>query len=157
MTGQPPHNFQYHEYLKKILGTDKQGTSLFIATEKDFGKGNKLEFPYRSYFYVFGLFHEGNRKMKIGTNEYDLKAKTLTMVGPGIVRHWKDSNWSPSCHYFKPQTLECLIDSQAFVFQHPLSISSYFDGFYLRIGRFYLNFIFLNHKRLIIKPIVKRL
>jgi AraC family transcriptional regulator, transcriptional activator of pobA len=100
MIGQPPHNFDYHEYLKKILGTDKQGTSLFIATEKDFRKGNKLEFPYRSYFYVFGLFHEGNRKMKIGTNEYDLKAKTLTMVGPGIVRHWKDSNWSPSCHSF---------------------------------------------------------
>lgn len=100
MIGQQPHNFDYHEYLKKILGTDKQGNSLFIATEKDFEKANKLDFPYRSYFYVFGLFHEGNRKMKIGINEYDLKAKTLTMVGPGIVRHWKDSNWNLSCHTF---------------------------------------------------------
>jgi AraC family transcriptional regulator, transcriptional activator of pobA len=100
MIGQQPHNFEYHEYLKKIIGTDKHDTSLFIATEKDFKKGTILDFPYRSYFYVFGLFHEGNRKMKIGINEYDLKAKTLTMVGPGIVRYWKDSNWDFLCHTF---------------------------------------------------------
>jgi AraC family transcriptional regulator, transcriptional activator of pobA len=100
MTGQPPHNFEYHDYLKKIIGTDNHETSLFIATEKDFEKGSELKFPYRSYFFVFGLFHEGNRKMKIGINEYDLKAKTLTLVGPGIVRHWKDINWDFSCHTF---------------------------------------------------------
>ncbi len=100
MTGQQPRNFEYHDYLKKILGSEKNETSLFIATEKDFERGSELKFPYRSYFFVFGLFHEGNRKMKIGINEYDLKAKTLTMVGPGIVRHWKDSNWDFSCHTF---------------------------------------------------------
>jgi AraC family transcriptional regulator, transcriptional activator of pobA len=100
MTGQQPHNFDYHDYLKKILGSEKNETSLFIATEKDFEKGSELDFPYRSYFFVFGLFHEGNRRMKIGINEYDLKAKTLTMVGPGIVRHWKDSKWGFPCHTF---------------------------------------------------------
>jgi AraC family transcriptional regulator, transcriptional activator of pobA len=108
MTKQQPHNFDYHDYLKNILGTENNETSLFIATEKDFEKGSELDFPYRSYFFVFGLFHEGNRKMKIGINEYDLKAKTLTMVGPGIVRHWMDSNWDFSCHtfFFQPEFFE---------------------------------------------------
>jgi AraC family transcriptional regulator, transcriptional activator of pobA len=108
MKAQQPHNFEYHDYLKKILGTEKSNSSLFIATEKDFEKGSELAFPYRSYFFVFGLFHEGNRKMKIGINEYDLKAKTLTMVGPGIVRHWMDSNWDFSCHtfFFQPDFFE---------------------------------------------------
>jgi AraC family transcriptional regulator, transcriptional activator of pobA len=108
MTNQPPRNFEYNEYLKKILGTTNKEASLFIATEKDFEKGSELSFPYRSYFYVFGLFHEGNRKMKIGINEYEMKAKTLTMVGPGIVRHWMDSNWDFSCHtfFFQPEFFE---------------------------------------------------
>jgi AraC family transcriptional regulator, transcriptional activator of pobA len=100
MTEKHPHNFEYNDYLKKILSADKHNNSLFIATEKNFEKGSELDFPYRSYFFVFGLFHEGNRKMKIGINEYDLKAKILTLVGPGIVRQWMDCNWGFSCHTF---------------------------------------------------------
>jgi AraC family transcriptional regulator, transcriptional activator of pobA len=52
MTKQQPHNFEYHDYLKKVLGSEKNETSLFIATEKDFEKGSELNFPYRSYFFV---------------------------------------------------------------------------------------------------------
>jgi AraC family transcriptional regulator, transcriptional activator of pobA len=108
MKQKQPHNFEYNDYLKKILGTTKQETSLFIATEKDFDKASELDYPYRSYFFVFGLFHEGNRKMKIGINEYDLKAKSLTLVGPGIVRHWMDKNWDFRCHtfFFQPAFFE---------------------------------------------------
>jgi AraC family transcriptional regulator, transcriptional activator of pobA len=108
MKQQQPHNFEYNDYLKKILGNTNKEASLFIATEKDFEKGSELAYPYRSYFFVFGLFHEGNRKMKIGVNEYDLKAKTLTMVGPGIVRQWMDSNWDFRCHtfFFQPAFFE---------------------------------------------------
>jgi AraC family transcriptional regulator, transcriptional activator of pobA len=108
MAKEQPHNFEYNDYLKKILGNTNKEASLFIATEKDFEKGSELAYPYRSYFFVFGLFHEGNRKMKIGVNEYDLKAKTLTMVGPGIVRQWMDSNWDFRCHtfFFQPAFFE---------------------------------------------------
>jgi AraC family transcriptional regulator, transcriptional activator of pobA len=100
MTRQKPHNFEYHKYLQKILGADKPNISLFIATEKDFAKGGNINYPYRSYFYSFGLMHQGNCKIKIGINEYEIKAKTLTIVGPSIVRQWTENDWKGINHTF---------------------------------------------------------
>ena len=60
MSGQKPHNFEYHKYQQKILGANQTDTSFFIATEKDFAKGGNIDYPYRSYFYAVGLMHQGD-------------------------------------------------------------------------------------------------
>jgi AraC-like DNA-binding protein len=103
MTGQKPHNFEYHKYLQKILGAGQTATSFFIATEKDFAKGDIIDYPYRSYFYAVGLMHQGDCKIKIGINEYEIKNKTLSLVGPGIVRQWTKNDWKATNHtiFFK--------------------------------------------------------
>lgn len=103
MTGQKPHNFEYHKYLQSILGADHTDTSFFIATEKDFAKGGKIDYPYRSYFYAVGLMHKGDCKIKIGINDYEIKSKTLSLIGPGIVRQWIKNDWKATNHtiFFK--------------------------------------------------------
>jgi AraC family transcriptional regulator, transcriptional activator of pobA len=103
MAGQKPHNFEYHKYLQKILGADQTGNSFFIATEKDFAKGGNIDYPYRSYFYAVGLMHKGDCKIKIGINDYEIKTKTLSLVGPGIVRQWIKNDWKATNHtiFFK--------------------------------------------------------
>ncbi len=103
MTGQKPHNFEFHKYLQKILGADHTDTSFFIATEKDFAKGGNINYPYRSYFYAVGLMHKGDCKIKIGINDYEIKNKTLSLVGPGIVRQWTNNDWKATNHtiFFK--------------------------------------------------------
>jgi AraC family transcriptional regulator, transcriptional activator of pobA len=100
-----PHHFEYHKYLKKILGLDNSNTTFFIATEKDFANSPNLNYPYRSYFYVIGLMHEGNNKIKIGIKDYSLTNKTLSFVGPGIVRTWERNDWTASNHtiFFIPE------------------------------------------------------
>jgi AraC family transcriptional regulator, transcriptional activator of pobA len=103
MAGQKPFNFEYHKYLQKILGADQTDSSFFIASEKDFAKGDNIDYPYRSYFYVVGLMHQGDCKIKIGITDYEIKAKTLSLVGPGIVRQWTKNDWKATNHtiFFK--------------------------------------------------------
>lgn len=100
MATQTPHNFEYHKYLQVILGADQPDTSFFIATEKDFAKGGNIDYPYRSYFYALGLMHQGNCKIRIGITEYEIQKNSLTIVGPGIVRHWLENDWKVINHTF---------------------------------------------------------
>lgn len=108
MTGSKPHNFEFHKYLQKILGVNQPEASFFIATESDFANSDSLDYPYRSYFYVIGLMHKGNDKIQIGINDYDLDDKTLSVVGPGIIRYWKKNDWAAINHtiFFKAQFFE---------------------------------------------------
>lgn len=98
-----PHNFEFHQYLKKVLHSESFDSSLFIATEKDFANSPIIDYPYRSYFYVVGLMHHGNDKIKIGFSDYELTDKTLSFVGPGIVRQWESNDWNAANHtvFFK--------------------------------------------------------
>lgn len=103
MSESAPQNFEFHQYLKTVLHSEGMDKSLFLATEKDFANSPIIDYPYRSYFYVVGLMHSGNDKIKIGFNDYSLKDKTLSVVGPGIVRQWESNDWNASNHtiFFK--------------------------------------------------------
>ncbi|WP_422081415.1 helix-turn-helix domain-containing protein [Ulvibacterium sp.] len=88
-----PKEFEYKQYLREILLKNEPQIPLYIATEKDFKKGDGINYPYRSHFYAFGLLHERECKLQIGIDTYDLKKKSLTVVGPGIVRNWVANDW----------------------------------------------------------------
>ena len=100
MTEKVPYPFEYHTYLKRIVGAYQPDSSFFIATEADFAKGGNIDYPYRSYFYSLGLMHQGNCRIKIGVKEYEIKNQSLTIVGPGIVRHWLKNDWKVINHTF---------------------------------------------------------
>lgn len=102
-----PHNFEYHRYLQKVLGSDDSSVPFFIATEKDFAKGGNIDYPYRSYFYVIAIMHKGDCRLRVGINEYAIADKTLSVVGPGIVRSWTKNDWQAINHtiFFKPDFL----------------------------------------------------
>ncbi len=127
-----PHNFEYHQYLRQILQKNEPKSSLFIATEKDFSK-EKVTYPYRSSFYAFGLMHEDKCELQVGVNIYEIKAKSLTVVGPDIVRNWILNDWeTPNTTVFftpdyfkKPLYNNFLLDYDFFKIgaQHVLHLS----------------------------------
>ncbi|BFP43509.1 hypothetical protein FGF1_43540 [Flavobacteriaceae bacterium GF1] len=88
-----PKEFEYQQYLREILIQSEPQIPLYIATEKDFEKSEGINYPYRSHFYAFGVLHESDCKLQIGIDTYHLKKKSLTMVGPGIVRNWLSNTW----------------------------------------------------------------
>ncbi|MBQ4822713.1 AraC family transcriptional regulator [Aquimarina sp. MMG016] len=94
MINNVPKEFEYQQYLREILIKNEPQIPLYIATEKDFEKSDGINYPYRSHFYVFGLLHESECKLQVGINTYNLKKKSLTIVGPGIVRNWISNNWN---------------------------------------------------------------
>ncbi len=88
-----PKEFEYQQYLREILIRNEPQIPLYIANQNDFEKSDGINYPYRSNFYVLGLLHESNCKLQIGIDTYSLKRKSLTIVGPGIVRNWISNNW----------------------------------------------------------------
>lgn len=104
MRKKAPQNFEYHRYLQTVLGANDPTGNFFIATEQDFAKGGNIDYPYRSYFYVLALMHEGDCRLRVGVNEYDIVDKTLSIVGPGIVRSWTKNDWQGINHtiFFRP-------------------------------------------------------
>ncbi len=128
-----PHNFEYHQYLRQILKNTEPKSSLFIATEKDFSKEDALTYPYRSSFYAFGLMHADKYKLQVGVNTYGINAKSLTVVGPDIVRNWILNDWeTPNTTVFftpdyfkKPLYNNFLLDYDFFKIgaQHVLHLS----------------------------------
>ncbi|MGB5819396.1 MAG: AraC family transcriptional regulator [Saonia sp.] len=93
MKGEIPIDFEYQQYLREVLLESEPKSSLYIATEKDFSMNNGIEFPYRSNFYAFGILHQSKCELQVGINTYELKKKSLTLVGPRIVRNWTLNNW----------------------------------------------------------------
>lgn len=128
MSGTQPQNFEFHQYLKKILHSEGLDSSLFIATEKDFANSPVIDYPYRSYFYVVGLMHQGNDKIKVGFSDYELKDKTISFVGPGIVRQWENNDWNAVNHtvFFK-----------ADLFQKPFYSNFLVDYAYFKPGAYH--------------------
>lgn len=86
-----PHQFEFHAYLRKVLKHHDQQRPFFIANELDFQKGEKLNYPYRSYFFAFGLLHSGKCRIRVGIQDFEMKRRSLTIVGPGITRLWLDN------------------------------------------------------------------
>ncbi|RKN79694.1 helix-turn-helix domain-containing protein [Ulvibacterium marinum] len=93
MKSETLHNYNYQEYLKRVLQSKEVDVPIFIATEKEFASGEGIDHPYRSNFYSFGLLHQSECRLHVGINEYHLKKGSLTMVGPGIVRNWSSNSW----------------------------------------------------------------
>lgn len=93
MTKNAPKEFEYQQYLTEILLKNEPRVPLYIAGEKDFERSDGIDYPYRSNFYVFGLLHENRCELQIGINTYELKKKSLTLVGPRIVRSWITNDW----------------------------------------------------------------
>lgn len=107
MKNEIPTNFAYHDYLRQVLKKDNT-SPLNIFTEDDFRKVPALTYPYRSYFYVVGLLHDGKCKIKIGPSEYIMQPRSLTLVGPGISRMWVQNDWSAAntTLFFTPDVFE---------------------------------------------------
>jgi AraC-like DNA-binding protein len=106
-----PRNFDYLHYLQTILKSEN-ADPLYIATELDFNKSKGIPFPYRSYFYAFGILHDGERNLRVGFRDFTLKRRSLTIVGPGILRCWLDDHWSvkTTTIFFTATLLEYLVN-----------------------------------------------
>jgi AraC family transcriptional regulator, transcriptional activator of pobA len=90
---QSPKAFEYHNFLRDVLrrSDDK---AYFLASEKDFLRGALPRFPYRNYFYGIGMVKVGERRIRIGMEEFTLSKNTVMMIGPGIIRQWLDDDFS---------------------------------------------------------------
>jgi len=120
MPEQLPHNFAYHQYLQKVVGATHPDRPFFSATEADFAKSDGIGFPYRSYFYALGLLHEGQCRIRIGLEEYVLGKQSMTLVGPGIVRHWLENNWQVKNNtFFFTQDLFAKAFKPGFLIEYP--------------------------------------
>lgn len=109
MASQAPKDFSIDLYLRQLLRTGEKSRPFYVATEKDFAGSAGINYPYRSHFYVLALLHKGDCRIKIGINEYRLTERTVSFVGPGIVRHWTKTDWTAPNHtlffipeFFKP-------------------------------------------------------
>lgn len=86
-----PKTFEFHRFIEGILRTQTK-ESFFIANQSLFTESSP-DYPFRSYFFGIGLVYEGERSLRIGIEDYQLKAKDLLVVGPNIIRHWLDNHW----------------------------------------------------------------
>ncbi|WP_077923210.1 AraC family transcriptional regulator [Spirosoma sp. 209] len=94
MVQQTPFNFAFHQFLRQVVGTPALDGHLYVATEADFARAGNISFPYRSYFYAFGLMHEDQCRIRIGIRDFEVPKQALTLIGPGITRLWLDNNWN---------------------------------------------------------------
>ncbi|GAB2595300.1 helix-turn-helix domain-containing protein [Spirosoma areae] len=93
MVQQTPFNFAFHQFLQQVVGVHQLDRHVYLATETDFAKAGHIAFPYRSYFYAFGLMHEDQCRIRIGIRDFDVPRRALTLIGPGITRLWLENNW----------------------------------------------------------------
>jgi AraC family transcriptional regulator, transcriptional activator of pobA len=104
--------YEYHSFLRDVLQrTDER--AYFLASETDFQLGAPL-FPYRNYFYGLGIALEGNRTIRIGTELFEMKANSVMMIGPGILRHWQDDHFmaKQEAIFFTPDLFQLPIQPQ---------------------------------------------
>jgi AraC family transcriptional regulator, transcriptional activator of pobA len=84
-------SFEFQRFIEGVLKTQTK-ESFLIANQSQF-TDFQPDYPFRSYFYGIGLVHEGERLLRVGIEDYQLKAGDLLVIGPGIIRHWLDSKW----------------------------------------------------------------
>ena len=106
-----PKTFEFHRFVEGILHTQTQ-QSFFIANQSQFNESSP-DYPFRSYFYGIGLVYEGERSIRIGIEDYQLKAHDLLVVGPSIIRHWLDNHWDlkHTALFFTPDIFQSPINN----------------------------------------------
>jgi AraC family transcriptional regulator, transcriptional activator of pobA len=111
--------FEFHTFLKSILQTDTT-QPFFIANQSQFNE-NSPDYPFRNYFYGIGLVYDGERKLRIGIEDYTLKPKDLLVIGPSIIRHWLDNHWDykHAALFFTPELFQAPING-AFLSETPI-------------------------------------
>jgi AraC family transcriptional regulator, transcriptional activator of pobA len=124
--------FEFHRFIEGILHTQTK-EPFFIANQSLFTE-NSPDYPFRNYFYGIGLVYEGERNLRVGIEDFTLKAGDLLVIGPSIIRHWLDNNWSfkNTAIFFTPElfvspiTAQPLVDSPIFRsgIQHVISLSA---------------------------------
>jgi len=79
--------FNLFEYLKE---QQRQYMSVpYLLADKNTYKDARVRFPFRTFTYGIGITYSGKaEKFKIGSTDYEVKAGSLTTIGPGIVSHW---------------------------------------------------------------------
>lgn len=133
-----PKTFEFHRFVEGILRT-QTNESFFIANQSLFTESSP-DYPFRSYFYGIGLVYEGERSLRIGIEDYQLKAKDLLVIGPSIIRHWLDNHWDlkhtalffTSDIFQTPINATFLNESRVFRagIQHVISLSDTDFGFF---------------------------
>jgi AraC family transcriptional regulator, transcriptional activator of pobA len=123
--------FEFHRFVEGILHT--QTYEAFLITDETMFAQNPPHFPYRNYFYGIGLIEEGERTLRVGIEDYHLKAKDLLVIGPGIIRQWLDTNWmvKQKAIFFTPSLFESPINphflTDSFIFhlgiKHVISLN----------------------------------
>ncbi|CCH51817.1 hypothetical protein BN8_00765 [Fibrisoma limi BUZ 3] len=81
MVHQTPFNFEFHKFLRQVVGVAPADRHLYVATESDFQKAGNVKFPYRSYFYALGLMHEDRCRIRVGIQDFDVPRQAVTVVG----------------------------------------------------------------------------
>ncbi len=86
-----PKTFEFHKFVEGVLQTKTQAP--FLIANQDQFSDKSPDYPFRNYFYGIGLVQESGRKLRIGIEDFTLQAGDLLVIGPGIIRHWLDSDW----------------------------------------------------------------
>jgi AraC family transcriptional regulator, transcriptional activator of pobA len=85
-------SFEYHNFLRDVLRREDQ-RAYFLANQHNFQQGALPRFPYRNYFYGLGIAVGGSRQIRIGTKVFEMKAHSVMMIGPGVLRQWLDDHF----------------------------------------------------------------
>ncbi|MGL4630741.1 MAG: helix-turn-helix domain-containing protein [Leadbetterella sp.] len=114
-----PKTFEFHRFVEGILHTHTQ-ESFIIANQNSFNESSP-DYPFRSYFYGIGLVYEGERHLRVGIDDYHLKAKDILVIGPSIIRHWLDNNWdvNQTALFFTPDVFQAPL-SNGFLSESPI-------------------------------------
>jgi AraC family transcriptional regulator, transcriptional activator of pobA len=131
--------FEFHRFVEGILQTNTQQD--YLLTDQNRFAGSRLNYPYRNYFYGIGLVYEGERRLRVGINDYTLRAGDLLVIGSGTIRQWLDDNWGihQVALFFTPNLFtspinpQFLADSEVFRqdIQHVISLQNAdFDFFH---------------------------
>jgi AraC family transcriptional regulator, transcriptional activator of pobA len=83
--------FEFHRFVERLIHTDNN-LPYIVADESNF-KDAPIDYPYRNYFYGIALVYEGERTLRVGIQDFTLKAGDLLVIGPSMIRQWLDSRW----------------------------------------------------------------
>jgi hypothetical protein len=104
--------FEFHRFIEGILHTQTK-ESFFIANQSLFTE-NSPDYPFRNYFYGIGLVYEGERNLRVGIEDFTLKAGDLLVIGSSVIRQWLDNRWNikQTAIFFTPSLFTSPINPQ---------------------------------------------
>jgi AraC family transcriptional regulator, transcriptional activator of pobA len=83
--------FEFHRFVEAVL--HKNAPQDYLFTDQQAFTNSQINYPYRNYFYGIGLIFNGERRLRVGINDYTLRAGDLLIIGSGLIRQWLDTKW----------------------------------------------------------------